>query len=223
MNRVQSSAAIVGGIAGILLMPLVTAAYYRSWGGWDGAPIWVRPVSEMLRPLLNLGSRADTYQTYGRLFLPIFILLLIAAFGLRRIWTPILDREGKRGLNLIIVGLILNIMGSIGDYWLGYDVLQQPLWGLSFFIGTEIGSLIYVVGSVMIGRSAFRSKTIARLPGWLMILAPPIGVALTFWGIQHIPGAFVFAIAVGWLLLAITYRSLPKPSNFSESRKLKQP
>lgn len=213
MNTIQRSAAIIGGIGGIVLMPLVTAAYFRSWGGWIGAPAWVRPVSEALRPLLNIGSGANTYQTYGRMFLPIFVLLLVAALGLRTAWTPVFDREGKRGFNLIIVGLILNILGSIADYWLGYDVLRQPLWGLSFFIGTDIGSLIYVVGSIMIGRSALRSKVIAKAHGWLMILLPPIGVILTFWGIQHIPGAFVFAIAVGWLLLAITYRSIPKSFN----------
>lgn len=109
----------------------------------------------------------------------------------------------------MIGGLILNIGGSIGDYWLGYEVLQQPLWGLSFFIGTEIGSLIYVVGGVTVGRSAFRSNAIAKAHGWLMILMPPIGVVLTFWGIQHIPGAFVFAIAVEWLLLALLYRITP--------------
>jgi hypothetical protein len=141
------------------------------------------------------------------MFLPIFVLLLVAALGWRAAWDPLLDRAGQRGFKLMIAGLILNIVGSVGDYWLGYDVLRQPLWGLSFFIGTEIGSLICVVGSVMVGRSALRSNVIAKAQGWLMILMPPIGVVLTFWGINHIPGAFVFAVASGWLLLALTYRS----------------
>lgn len=186
-------------------MPLVTAAYYGSWG--TGGLAWVRPVSQALRPLLKIGAGADVYQTYGRMFLPIFVLLLMATLDLRNAWTPGLDRAGQRGFKLMIAGLILNIAGSIGDYWLGYDVLQQPLWGLSFVIGTEIGSLIYVAGSVMVGRSVLGAKAVTRWHGWLLILLPPIGVVLTFWGIQHIPGAFVFAISAGWLLLALTYRS----------------
>lgn len=210
MNPLARSAAIIAGIGGIALMPLVTTAYYRSWGGWAGAPVWVRPLSEALRPLLNLGSRADTYQTYGRVFLPIFALLLVAALGLRTAWTPLLDRAGQRGFRLMIAGLILNIVGSIGDYWLGYDVLGQPLWGLSFFIGTEIGSLIYTAGSVLVGWSMLRSDRFVKRDGWLMIVMPPIGIVLTFWGVQHIPGAFVFAIAGGWLLLTLTYRPLSK-------------
>jgi hypothetical protein len=80
-------------------------------------------------------------------------------------------------------------------------VLGQPWWGLLFVIGTEIGFLVYLVGSILLGRALLRGKVLPVWVAWALIVAPPLGIVFTFWGIGHIPSGVVFALSVCWLVV----------------------
>jgi hypothetical protein len=199
----------MSGSLGILLTPVAAAAGNLAWGEmsprpWsDDVPLLVRPFKTYAEFMFGLAPQSAVYPTYGKVFFAVFLLMLCGLLGL---WTLIGDRVGSRGrlgLRLALAGLVLNLFGNISDYWLGYDVLGQPWWGLLFVIGTEIGYLVYMAGSIMLGRALLREKVLPSWLGWLFIVAPPLGIFFLFWGIQHIPSGMVFALSICWLLAGV--------------------
>ena len=87
MIRWSGVAGIVGGLAGILLSPVVTAAGNLKWGAdlpWEGnAPAWLNPFRTLIEPLLALPPEGQVYSTYGRTFFFVYFLLILSAVGLR--------------------------------------------------------------------------------------------------------------------------------------------
>jgi hypothetical protein len=211
----SSVAGIVGGLAGILLSPVVTAAGNLKWGAdlpWEGnAPAWLYPFRSLIEPLLTLPPQGEVYATYGKAFFFVFLLLFIAAVGLKQALVDQIDRAAHRGIRLIVMGLGLNILGNISDYWLGYSILGQPWWGLLFVVGTEIGYLIYVVGSIMLGRAALKNNVLPKWWAWLLIVTALSGLILPFWGVQHVPSGMVLPISICWLLTGILLMSGKQP------------
>ena len=65
-------AGITGGLSGILLSPVVTAAGNLKWGAdlpWEGhAPAWLNPFRSLIEPLLALPPKGEVYSTYGKAF-----------------------------------------------------------------------------------------------------------------------------------------------------------
>ncbi len=100
-----------------------------------------------------------------------------------------------------MVGLAMNLAGNVSDYWLGLDVLGQYLWGFGFTVGTLIGTLVYTVGAVLLGRAILRTGPLPRWTGWTLIVAPLLGVSLAFWGVYYLPANFILGNSLGWLLL----------------------
>jgi hypothetical protein len=197
-------AGIVGGLAGILLSPVVTAAGNLKWGGdlpWEGnAPAWLNPFRSLIEPLLALPPKGGVYPTYGKTFFFVFLLLFLAAVGLKLALEGRVGRSGHRGTRLILVGLGLNLLGNIADYWLGYSVLGQPWWGLLFVVGTELGYILYAIGCIMLGIAALKSNALPGWWAWLLRVTAVAGFILPFWGVQHIPSGMVLPMSLTWLL-----------------------
>jgi hypothetical protein len=221
MNRLSlirwsGVAGIVGGLAGILLSPVVTAAGNLKWGGdlpWEGnAPAWLNPFRSLIEPLLALPSEREVYSTYGKTFFFVYLLLLLSALGLKMALEGRVGRSGLRGTRLILIGLGLNLFGNIADYWLGYSVLGQPWWGLLFVAGTELGYLIYVIGSIMLGRAALESKVLPGWWAWLLMVTAVAGLVLPFLGVQHVPSGMVLPISICWLLTGFLLLSVDQPT-----------
>jgi hypothetical protein len=163
--------------------------------------------------MFTLPPPAEVYPTYGKVFLLVFLLFIGGLLGLRALVYDKVDKRGKLGIRLALIGLVMNLAGNISDYWLGYDVLGQPWWGLLFVIGTEIGFLVYMIGSILLGRALLRGKVLPAWVAWALIVAPPLGIIFTFWGIAHIPSGVVFALSVCWLLVG--FRLLTQEANLS--------
>jgi hypothetical protein len=202
--RWSGVAGIVGGLSGILLSPVVTAAGNLKWGAdlaWEGnAPAWLNPFRSLIERLLALPPDGEVYSTYGKIFFFVYLLLLLAAVGLKLAFEGQLGRSGHRGIRLILVGLGLNLIGNISDYWLGYSVLGQPWWGLLFVVDTTLGHLIYVIGCIMLGRSALKSKVLPGWWAWLLMVTAVAGLILPYWGVEHVPSGMVLPMSISWLL-----------------------
>src|SRR5688500_6359580 len=134
--RCGGVAGIAGGLPGLLLSPVVTAAGNLKWGSdlaWEGnAPAWLTPFRSLIEPLLALPPEGEVYATYGKLYFFVYLLFLLAAVGLKLSLEGQVGHSGNRGMRLILVGLGLNLLGNVADFWLGYSVLGQPWWGLLF-------------------------------------------------------------------------------------------
>ena len=77
----------------------------------------------------------------------------------------------------------MSLAGNVSDYWLGREVLGQHLWGLGFMIGTMLGTLVYTVGAVLLGRAILRTGSLPLWSGWVLVVSPLLGVLLAFWGV----------------------------------------
>ena len=202
--------AFAGGLLGVVITPAVAAAGYNWWdkpySGWsEPVPPLVRPLRFMVEPLLSLPRPDEVYPTYGKVFFFVFLLILLGAVGLRAMAMAevgeYIGRRGTLGFRLVFIGLAMSLFGNIADYWLGEEVLHQPLWGASFVIGTEFGYLVYSAGSVLLGIAILRTRLLPAWSGWPLILAPPLGILLLFWGIYHIPSGMVLPLSIAWLII----------------------
>jgi hypothetical protein len=110
-----------------------------------------------------------------------------------------------------MLGLGLNLLGNIADYWLGYSILGQPWWGLLFVVGTELGYLIYVIGSIMLGRATLRNNALPGWWAWLLMVSALAGCILPFWGVQHVPSGMVLPLSICWLLTGFVLLSGKQP------------
>lgn len=112
-------AGIVGGLSGILLSPVVTAAGNLKWGAdlpWEGnAPAWLNTLRPLIEPLLTLPPEGNVYSTYGKTFFFVYFLLLLAAVGLKLAVEGSVGRSGDRGTRLILTGLGLNLLGNVAE------------------------------------------------------------------------------------------------------------
>jgi len=64
-------------------------------------------------------------------------------------------------------------------------------------IGTLLGTLVYTVGAVLLGRAG----SLPRWSGWVLVVAPLLGISLASWGVYYIPANFVLGNGLGWALL----------------------
>jgi hypothetical protein len=210
-------AGIVGGLLGVLLSPVVTAAGNLKWGAdlpWEGnAPAWLNPFRSLIEPLLALPPQGEVYSTYGKLFLAVYLLLFLAAVGLRSALEGRIGPGGQKGTRLILVGLGLNVLGNIADYWLGYSVLGQPWWGLLFLVGTTLGHLVYVVGSIMAGRAVLKSNALPAWWAWLLMVTAAAGFILPYWGVRHVPSGMVLPMSICWFLTGFLLLSTKQPGH----------
>ena len=80
-------------------------------------------------------------------------------------------------------------------------MLGQHLWGFGFMIGTLLGTLVYTVGALLLGRAILRTGSLPRRSGWVLVVSPLLGVLLAFWGVYYTPQNFVLGYGLGWALL----------------------
>ena len=197
---------MLGGVLGIVLTPLATFAGWLAAPGqttppqYPGMP-WAQLIRPLVTPFLGFATYEEVYATYGKVFFLVYLLFLIGMVGLRARVGEHIGRSGKLAFRLAFVGLAMNLAGNVGDYWLGEKVLGQPMWGISFTIGTLVGTLVYMVGSVMLGRAILRTTVLPRWAGWALIVAPTLGIVLGLFVVIHLPSALVLPVGLGWIMI----------------------
>ena len=77
--RWSGPAAILGGVLGLLLTPVLTfAGWMEAPGGVVTPPMaWARAVEPVVMPLVTFGTPDDAYYLYGRMVFPIYSLFLV--------------------------------------------------------------------------------------------------------------------------------------------------
>ncbi len=200
--RYGGLAAMLGAALGIVVTPVLTFA------GWMAGPAnapptmaWARAIRPAIMSLVTFGSPEDVLRFWGGMVLPIYLLFLGGLLGLHARLCGGADRLERRGFQIARVGLAMNVVGIMFDYWLGPEILGKVVWAAGFTVGTLIGSLVYTLGAILLGRSILHTAALPRWTGWALSLAPFLGIALGFWGVHYIPANFVLGNSVGWLLL----------------------
>ena len=120
---------ILGGLLAILLTLPFAAGYHIAYSGYDPVPIWFESLQPILRPLLHFGNPTAVYNTYGRIYDLVYLLLLPPAVALHLLQRPVNSKAEKRGFLLTMVGLSQvssaspEITGrtALAFYWRSWD------------------------------------------------------------------------------------------------------
>jgi hypothetical protein len=196
--RLSGLAAILGGVLGIILTPILTY-------------LWA--------------TYSDTYGYFGRAYFLVFIGCLLGLAGLyaqRRasmgsLTTSEPDTE-KWVFVLMLVGLVPSLVGDILEYWggsPGEDFTTTQMQGFSIEM---LGLLLVLCGSVALGVIHRKTNALPTFLPWLLVAAGPAGVVLS---IPHAPSGTMFLfccawVALGYLLLTGKIASSEQPAQVSQ-------
>lgn len=203
--RYAGLAAMAGGTLGIVTAPLTTSAYSLTEEGTP--PPWEPALSDALIPLFGFATPEVVYATYGKLYFLVFLGFLFGSIGLYARRRSVAGRLERWGFYLSFAGLILNLLGNIGDYWYGGGVGESTPDFIGFLLGTVLGTLLLIIGSAMLGIALLRAGTPLLLGAWLLVLAVPGIIALFFLGFGNIPSGPALWFCLAWLVLGYSLRS----------------
>jgi hypothetical protein len=175
--RFSGLAAILGGVLGIVLTPILTY-------------LWA--------------AYSDVYGYFGRAYFLVFLGCLSGLAGLyarrRTSIGPLTTSDDSEGwvFVLVFVGLVLALVGDILEYWGGKPGEGFTTAQIKGF-GVEIAGLVVVLfGSVAFGVIYRRANVLPRFMPWLLIAAGPVGLVLS---IPHIPSGTMFLFCCAWVVL----------------------
>lgn len=194
-------AAMLGSALGIVVAPIITSAYSMTEEGAGLTPPWEPALSNLLGPLLAFAPPETVYATYGKTYLLVFLGLLLGLAGLYGWRRGFAGRLERWGFGLSFVGLALNLLGNIPDYWMGEAILGERLHTLGFVVGTMLGLLVLIAGSTVLGIALLRASAAPRLAAWLLVLALPGIILLTLIGFVNLPSGPALWFCIAWLVL----------------------
>jgi hypothetical protein len=169
--RLSGLVAMLGGVLGIVLTPILT----HLWATYSG-----------------------TYLFYGRAYFPVYLGCLLGLTGLysRRRGSRL---EGENwGFGLTFVGLSIGLVGDVLAYWggpPGQDFTQMQATGFSIEM---LGLLLVLFGSVVFGVVHLRVDVLPKLVPWLLIAAGPGGILFSF---LHAPSGTMLLFCCAWVVL----------------------
>ncbi len=182
--------AMVGGMLAVILTLPFAAAYFRAYPGFDVPPLWLPLVRSSFDPLLTFASPVVVYNTYGRIFNVVYLLMLPGVVSLHALQQVASNRFERWAIGVLVTGLVMSFIGVAGDYWA--DGLG---WGIEL-----LGLLVLLIGTTLFGIASVRVKRIPTWSAWLLIIAGP-GAILATWLIGHIPSGPTFLFACSWIVL----------------------
>lgn len=179
------TAAIVGGVMGIILGPIMVVVKYMT--GWSVIPVpaWIAAVKPILGGLLTFSTPVGLWIVYGRLY-TVALLLMLA--GLVALALRTRERTGRFqpiGLWVLLAGLCLVIPGdAVHTATWHQDGLMVPTPGTNPVANTAyavhmMGMNFVMAGSLMTGITALQRRLLVPWLAWLFILVFPCAVVLS--------------------------------------------
>ena len=204
--RYYGLGAVAGGLLGISLSLLMSAAYHLTpEGASEAMAPWEPALRAIAEPVLTFAGPTTVYNTYGRVGFVVFAGVLAGLLGLRAFRRAGISagrvsvgRTERWGLRLAMVGIALNLLGNVGDYWIGRP---EALDFVAFLVGTVVGLLALGVGLALLGVAGLRSGSLARPVAWSLLLWLPAALLASFAGLNNIPGGAFLPLGVVGVLL----------------------
>jgi hypothetical protein len=176
--RMSGLAAILGGVLGIVLTPILTY-------------LWA--------------TYSDVYGYFGRAYFLVFLGCLSGLAGLyarRRagmgsLWASRPETEGWVFV-LALLGLVLALVGDILEYWGGKPGEGFTMTQVKGFNIEVSGLLLVLCGSVALGLIYRRTNVLPRFMPWLLIAAGPVGLVFS---VAHMPSGTMLLFCFAWSVL----------------------
>jgi hypothetical protein len=167
-------AALFAAVAGTALAPIAALSRFATEDGKadlesDVVRAWAEPAADTLAPLLDWGSADTVYLTYGKLWTPILLTVLLCAFAVRRRRVP--TGAETWGWRLLLTGMVGMTIGVTGSYW-------TPLLD-EFFVAALPFILIAMVGGIVLGITLLRRGFQPRSTAVLLIAWLPLFFVLS--------------------------------------------
>lgn len=191
-------AAMLGGALAIAMAPVITSAYSLTEDGAGTDPPWEPALSGSLSTLFTFASPEAVYATYGKLYFFGFLGFLLGLIGLR---ARRRDRAGwleRWGFGLVFVGLLLNLLGNVPDYWVGENTVFEDV---GFVAGTALGLVVLTIGCSLLGFALLRARADSRLGAWLLVFSLPGIILPGFLGFGNIPSGPALWYGFVWVVL----------------------
>jgi hypothetical protein len=210
-SRIAGTAAIVGGILGVFLGPIMVMVKYQTGWAVIPEPAWIAAATPVFGPLLNFGTPVTRWIVYGSVYTFALVLMFV---GLLAAAIHIKERTGGAqllGLWVLLVGLGLVIAGdAVHTATWHQNGLTVPTPGTNLVANTGyathmMGMNLVMVGSLVAGIAALRRRILATWIGWVLALLPATIVAISLTLLPTTPSGglwmfSVFMIAIGYSL-----------------------
>lgn len=225
-NRIQwgGPAAMVGGVLGVLYSPFAALAYFATKDGAkfaDSPPVaaWTGVVRPVLEPFLTFASPDYVYLSIGSLVLFVILGMLAGLLALRARQAAYAGRLEKWGFRVALVGNVLLILGTLGEYWVGGLVFvvthshSALVTDASYMVFSLPGLLFFMFGTLLFGIGTLRARVAPRAGAWLLIVGGFPGMILLALLVGHWGGAFLL-LDLAWIVLGYSLwseKSAPAP------------
>lgn len=168
--RLTGLAAMVGGALGVLVSPLYSLAYFASSDGVAetqsaATQAWAEPARDLLEPLLTFASADVVRITYGKLWLLVWMGMLVGLVGLHARHARQGGRPERWGFRVSFAGLLLLVIGAFG-FWLDF-----ALDFVAFLVFP--GLLLLALGSPIFGLGTWRAGLAPRTGALLLVVGGP--------------------------------------------------
>ncbi|MGQ0767402.1 MAG: hypothetical protein ACT4OZ_17265 [Gemmatimonadota bacterium] len=170
--------AMVGGAAALLLAPPLVAIKYMT--GWNiiPEPLWVPSAKRWLSTAFPDTTPAELWMVFGT---PFSLAILLMMLGLIALGDQLRGntRTQRAGYWLVLGGLALVLPGDAIHTWTWHwNGLTTPTPGTNPVANTAyavhmMGMNFVMAGSLMLGITALRRRTLARWAAWLVTLVFP--------------------------------------------------
>jgi hypothetical protein len=189
----------ISALAALVLAPLHALARYRTEDGRSDLDIattrfWAEPAGDLLSPLLTWADPDLVYVTYGKLWLPVFVLFTAAAFVAHRHRSP---RGFEKGAwRVVLFAYCGACVAVLGEYWTQWTGETNFLLDLVFLVAIPF-LLLTMLGSTVLGITLLVKGYRPRLAAVLVACAVP--------GFLVLPeflslGSIVLPLAFGWAI-----------------------
>lgn len=183
--RLCGTAALAGGVLGVLLAPMMVIVKYLT--GWSVVPepFWIAAAKPALGGLITFNTPVRLWIVYGAAYTVALILMFAGLVALASRIRQQTGRVQPAGLWILLLGFCLVIPGdAVHTATWHQNGLLVPTPGTNAVANTAyaihmMGMNFVMAGSMMAGVSGLRRRVLARWLSWSLVLVFPSAVVLS--------------------------------------------
>ena len=185
--------ALAGGCIAVLMTPLMSMGYYRAYALQSEAPpFWMAAATPLADRIFAGGDPKVIYTNFGRVFAFVYLLMLAAVWGLRRLDPARSSRFGALAYGSLLLALTVSFVGTTLDYWnIG------PGWSIEL-----LGMLLLLITGTIAGVHLLRFEIVPKPVAVWLALSFPLCV-LSFMLIRQIPSAPTLPFAIASVAIGV--------------------
>jgi hypothetical protein len=191
----------LGGVAAIVLAPLVAAASTAAAQVERGVSPTVNPV---FGAFLSFDTPQAVYLAYSKVWLGVLLAFLVAALALRTRVGAQLGARGERGFQALLVGLAGAAVGNLADFWIALGPSAATIVHVVFSVG---GLLVAMAGATLVGFEARKANALPRSASTMLTVAF-LGIPLLAI-VPNWPAAPLLWSGAGWLSVGLWLAAPP--------------